>query len=587
MNDENARPNGPAVDPALAAMEANRQLLRDARAKGKGATLGAFVKLSGPGWLQSAITLGGGSLAGSLYLGVIAGFSLLWLQPVAMLLGVLMLSTISYVTLSTGEKPFKAINQHVNPVLGWGWLIAALLANCVWSLPQFGLGFGAVSQNLLPNLFGPGAMDPFTAKLIVSGVILAVCLVMVFFYDAGGRGVKIFDIVLKLMVGVIVLSFFGVVVFMSAKGHLPWGKVGGGLIPDIRLFWTPAATFSPFLDTLSESARTFWTKKIVSQQQDVMIAAAAVAVGINMTFLLPYSMLKRGWNKDFRGLATFDLSTGLLIPFVLATSCVVIASASQFHVTPGPGLIGEVDAATGKMVSTEKPDPKLLKGYNGLASQRLVNERGSDVVAKMTPEQKTAAIAALPLGDRQLAAMLVKRDSNHLAAALSPMTGNVVANYVFGIGVLGMAVSTIIILMLINGFCVCEMFDKPSTGWLYRLGCAIPAVGVLGPFIWSGAAPYLAIPTSVFGFILIPIAYTTFAMLLNQKKLLGDAMPTGLKRTVWNALLLLTVGVVTIGAIYMVWKKSHWYGLAGVGAFTALAIVVHVLRKKKGKEALL
>ena len=51
-----------------------------------------YSKLSGPGWLQSAITLGGGSLAGSLYLGVLGGPSLLWLQPLAMLLGVVMLA---------------------------------------------------------------------------------------------------------------------------------------------------------------------------------------------------------------------------------------------------------------------------------------------------------------------------------------------------------------------------------------------------------------------------------------------------------------------------------------------------------------
>ena len=36
-----------------------------------------YTKLSGPGWLQSAITLGGGSLGSSLYLGVIGGISLL------------------------------------------------------------------------------------------------------------------------------------------------------------------------------------------------------------------------------------------------------------------------------------------------------------------------------------------------------------------------------------------------------------------------------------------------------------------------------------------------------------------------------
>ena len=60
---------------------ADRLRLQEAQAAGLGATLKTFVRLSGPGWLQSAITLGGGSLAGSLYLGVIGGYELLWLQP--------------------------------------------------------------------------------------------------------------------------------------------------------------------------------------------------------------------------------------------------------------------------------------------------------------------------------------------------------------------------------------------------------------------------------------------------------------------------------------------------------------------------
>ena len=46
--------------------EADRQAIAAAREKGTGATLKTYTKLSGPGWLQGAITLGGGSLAGSL-----------------------------------------------------------------------------------------------------------------------------------------------------------------------------------------------------------------------------------------------------------------------------------------------------------------------------------------------------------------------------------------------------------------------------------------------------------------------------------------------------------------------------------------
>ena len=82
MTDSTSSPE--PLDPRL---EADRSLLQDAQAKGMGATLKAFVKLSGPGWLQSAITLGGGSLGGALFLGILGGTDLLWLQLMAIVMG--------------------------------------------------------------------------------------------------------------------------------------------------------------------------------------------------------------------------------------------------------------------------------------------------------------------------------------------------------------------------------------------------------------------------------------------------------------------------------------------------------------------
>lgn len=51
-----------------ARVAANRQLLTTAQAEGLGPTLKAYTRLAGPGWLQSAITLGGGSMAAALFL---------------------------------------------------------------------------------------------------------------------------------------------------------------------------------------------------------------------------------------------------------------------------------------------------------------------------------------------------------------------------------------------------------------------------------------------------------------------------------------------------------------------------------------
>ena len=363
-------------------IEQDRQLILDAKAKGRGATFGAYLRLSGPGWLQSAITLGGGSLASSLYLGVLGGFALLWLQPMAMILGIVMLSAISYVTLSTGERPFRAINLHINPVLGWGWAIATLMANCVWSLPQFALGTAAMRQNLMPGVFGADGMSDTACKLIIGGAILVVCAAMVWFYDSGGRGVKVFNVILKVMVGLIVLSFVGVVVRMSfTDGLLDWGQIFRGFIPDIRLLWSPAKTFDPLLSAVDPAFQDFWRSTVVALQRDVMISAAATAVGINMTFLLPYSMLRRGWDRHFRGLAMFDLSTGLFIPFLLATSCVVIASSAQFHTKTAEGVL---EAAAG---NTEIQVPKNLQGgYRDMALKRVKKEMRPEEEMKLTQE---------------------------------------------------------------------------------------------------------------------------------------------------------------------------------------------------------
>ncbi|MDF7807347.1 divalent metal cation transporter [Pontiellaceae bacterium B12219] len=560
-------------------IESNRELINSARKVGKGAMLKAFIKLSGPGWLQSAITLGGGSLATALYLGVLGGLAFLWLQPIAMIMGIIMLSAIGYITLSTGEKPFRAINKHVNPVLGWGWIIATLLANCVWALPQFNLATAATRQNLMPGIFGEEAMPAGAAQTIIGLVIAAIAITFIWSYDSGKKGVKIFDGMLKGVVGMVVISFFGVVVKMATTGDgLPWGEIVSGFIPDLSLLSKPTASFDPALAAVSEHMREFWTGLIIAQQRDVMIGAAATAVGINMTLLLPYSMLKRGWDKDFRGMAIFDLSTGLFIPFLLVTSCIVIVASSQFHAHPAPGLLGEKDA-NGQII---QPASGLLSQYKGLATQCLTVELGPEAVAALSPDQLDEKTADLPLPDRRMAAMLVKRDAGQLAQSLAPLTGSTVANAIFGFGVTGMAVSTIIVLMLINGFVICEIANKPMHGLTYKLGAMMPLIGIIGPFVWGQAKArfWLAVPTSVFGMVLLPIAYFSFFLLMNSKSFLKENMPTGGKRIAWNTAMLIAASLATFGSLWSLWSKLHWTGIGILVSFITLAIIVHVVRKK-------
>ena len=548
---------------------ADRLRLQEAQAAGLGATLKTFVRLSGPGWLQSAITLGGGSLAGSLYLGVIGGYELLWLQPLMMILGIVMLSAIAYVTLSTGERPFGAINSSISPVLGWAWLLAAMMANLVWAMPQFSLGTAALQQNLFPDV---PWLAGRTGEWLCAGVLFAIAAIVILFYESGGRGVKIFEGILKAMVGLVVVSFFGVVAAMSWKGQLDWGAIASGFVPDVSLLWRPVASLQAFIDASGNAA--YWTETILATQRERMIAAAATAVGINMTFLLPYSMLRKGWDRTFRGLACFDLSTGLFIPFLLATSCVVIAAASQFH--------ARFDAAQVTMPAT-----KIDGQYRSNLEARLKAELGAEAFAALDEAGVNAKIDGLPEADKQLSLMLVKRDAFDLARALENLFGKGgLTQKIFGLGVLGMAISTIIILMVINGFCVNEMFGW-SEGAGSRLGGLVGALlpgltGSLG-FLWlwsnSDAKFWLAVPTSNFGMALLPIAYITFFLMMNSRSLLGDALPTGGWRVLANVLMLAAILAASVGAGMSIWANIGWIGVGLVAALLVLAAVVPVRRR--------
>lgn len=583
MTTDAPAPPGEAA-PSEAAVESpdqvahDRQMIVDAREQGTGSLLWVFTKLSGPGWLQGAITLGGGSLGGSLYLGVLAGFGMLWWQPLVMVLGVIMLSAIAYVTLSTGQRPFHAINRHVNPVLGWAWAIATLMANMVWCMPQFGLGSAAIKQNLAPGFFS-GYSDT-GGNLIAVVILFAAAGIVVWFYESGGTGIRIFEWILKAMVAVVVLSFFGVVVKMTMTGALSWSEIFDGFTPRFDRLWNPSPEFDGLLAASGENGG-FWSRKIVATQQSVMITAAATAVGINMTFLMPYSMLARGWDREFRGLASFDLGTGLFIPYLLATSCVVIAAAAQFH-----GADKEAHQALVQLYDDPAPDgnigPRLRGDYEKLLDARLAEDLGPDGLESLDDAQRNELRAALPDADRRIAAMIVNRDASDLANSLKSLVGEGTAQIVFGIGVLGMAISTIIILMLINGFVVCEMLGLEPKGTAHRIGCYLAGIsGAMGPFVFTGQAKFwLVVPTSMFGMALLPIAYFTFLFMMNSPALMGSNMPQGGKRIAWNLAMGTAACVATVLCLWAIGlSNTPMVGYGILAGFILLALVVHLLRR--------
>lgn len=420
----------------------------------------AWLRLSGPGWLGSAFTLGAGSLAGSLFLGVIGGYSLLWVQPLAMLLGIVMLGAISYVALSLESSPFAAIRRQINPVLAWSWLVGALVCNMVWPFPQYSPPHGALTHNLFPGLISNP--DSPWVKLGLSLGILTLVAALTFGYGGNKRGIRIYESVLKLLVAVIVLAFVGVVIRLALTGQLPLGQVAAGFVPQWSNLFEPAPAVAEVLGRIQDPlVPEYWTGCIVDAQRQRMIGAASSTVAVNMCFLVPFSLLAKRWNRTFRGLPLFDLATGTFVPFVLATGCVVIAAASQFHGHMYEGIVLHDDGTMAIAEHVEDPtDVERLQ-------KRLDSMQDS-----LAARQASNGLADIPLesAETRVALMLLPRDNHQLAESLSGLfSDSVLVQKIFGVGVLATALSTISILMLISGFALCEAFEAPikerSSAW--------------------------------------------------------------------------------------------------------------------------
>jgi hypothetical protein len=236
-------------------------------------------------------------------------------------------------------------------------------------------------------------------------------------------------------------------------------------------------------------------------------------------------------------------------------------------------------------VVTEEPAQNLVGPYKAILKQRLQAEIGANAVTVLQPDELERYLENLPYADKKMAAMLVKRDNLNLAKALEPLTGEFLAQFVFGLGVLGMGISAATMLMTINGLCLCELLNRPLKGWTQKIGSLMVAPGALAAILWTKPAPWLAMPTSVFCIILLPIAYLAFLLLMNQKSMLGENLPQGGKRVLWNVLMVIATGIATLVSIWSLWSRLGMWSIAVVVAFVGLILVVHFTRKGKGRAA--
>ena len=238
------------------------------------------------------MTLGGGSAITSLTIGAVYGYELLWVQPLAMLIGCIMLFALSHQTLSTGIRPFAAMRDYVHPSLAWLWAIAALLSSIIWGFSLYPLSAG-MREEIIAVGTGFSLQDsPGAGRegylFVLALLVWALCAYTAWHYGAGGRAVKVFETAVKFLSAMIVISFAWVVINASLKGQVDWSAVLAGYIPG----------------NLPEDAAGVTT----------IMAALGTAVGINMTFVYGYTLLERGWGREHRELSRWDIVLGLVIP---------------------------------------------------------------------------------------------------------------------------------------------------------------------------------------------------------------------------------------------------------------------------------
>ena len=262
---------------------------------------------SGPGWMQSAQTLGAGSATASLFAGAYLQYDLLWVQPVAMGLGIVMLMALSHQTLSTQARPLSAFKTYLHPSVAYLWVGATLLSTLIWHFPQYALAAGMTEDMIMAATDWKPATEGGRSALLLGlgGIFLVVCTTCAWNYSRGRKGIRLFERILKSMIWIVLLAFAVVVVRLTIDGRIDWGKVARGY-----------AGFH-----MPKDAKGFTT----------LMGALSAAVGINMTFLFPYTLLARGWGREHRGLSRFDLVTGMFFPYAIATSLMVIAAGATLY----------------------------------------------------------------------------------------------------------------------------------------------------------------------------------------------------------------------------------------------------------------
>jgi manganese transport protein len=332
------------------AIRREEELLQELDNQPFGKRIKGYFKLTGPAWMQSAMTLGAGSAAASVVAGAFYGYELLWVQPIAMLLGIFMMAALANITLTKGERGFVVVKRELHPSIAFFWALATVVSTVIWHFGQYALlggGFWDIANVAGIQNNGDSKTIETVVRFAGGFLILAVNIVLTWNYGGKSKGIKFYEGFLRWMIRLVMLSFLVVVIVQAVKMRVDWGAI-------FRGFTTI---------TIPETKGSLTT----------ILGAIGAAVGINMTFLYPYSILAKGWGKHHKGLARFDLVMSLFVPYLILTSLIIIGMASTVHGNLPEGLttadFKPIDAAQSLAIVLGGPIGRIVfnLGFIGMA----------------------------------------------------------------------------------------------------------------------------------------------------------------------------------------------------------------------------
>jgi hypothetical protein len=94
------------------------------------------------------------------------------------------------------------------------------------------------------------------------------------------------------------------------------------------------------------------------------------------------------------------------------------------------------------------------------------------------------------------------------------------------------------------------MFGLEYTKTRFRLFALAPAIGILG--VVAKLPFWFPVAASAVCFAMLPIAYLAFLIMNNKQSYIGDAVGKGLKRVLFNVILVVALAMATIGSVIQI-----------------------------------